>query len=187
MTTTSTPQVVVDYLLELSEALVGLPADIRTEIIGGVREELAGLSADEAAERIRLMGPASEVAREARDSAGSTEPRRVEAPAYSLVAALLVMLGGLLLPFLGWMAGIAMMWSSRAWTNRQKWIATLVPVGVAIGAVLISTVLGYIEMSFGTYGMFGPRWAAIVAALSGIPAAFAVGAWLLVISRDFRV
>ena len=173
MTTTSTPQVVVDYLLELSEALVGLPADIRTEIVGGVREELAGLSADEAAERIRSMGSASNVAREARDSAGSTEPRRIEAPAYSLVAALLVMLGGLLLPFLGWMAGIAMMWSSRAWTNRQKWIATVVPIA--------ATFVGTIVAQFVIVGFAG--WAGSILA---IPAAFAVGAWLLVISRDFR-
>ena len=38
---------------------------------------------------------------------------------------------------LGWVAGLTLLWSSRAWTARDKWIGTLVvPGGLATSALV---------------------------------------------------
>ena len=103
----------------------------------------------------------------------SFTPRRSEARAYSIVASVLVMIGGLLVPFIGWMVGIAMVWASRAWTKRQKWIATLVPLSMSV--------LGLLLTSFVGIGI--PGW---MGALLALPAAAVTGVWLLLSSRSFR-
>jgi len=46
------PQVVRNYLAQLESALGGLPTDVRDGIVAGVAEELSGLDAATAAERI---------------------------------------------------------------------------------------------------------------------------------------
>lgn len=107
-------------------------------------------------------------------------PRRTgEAPAYSVVAAILVMVGGVIIPFLGWMAGIAMMWSSTAWPARQKWIATLLPVVIGFLAVAIGVIApGLLEFGSGRIGPLMGLFFALVAAAG-------TGVWLL-FSRSAR-
>ena len=51
-------------------------------------------------------------------------------------AIILLLVGGFVFGF-GWVVGLVLLWSSRAWTTRDKWIGTLViPGGLAIGVLL---------------------------------------------------
>ena len=60
------PQVVRNYLAQLESALGGLPTDVRDGIVAGVAEELSGLDAATAAERIETLGDPAFIAAEAR-------------------------------------------------------------------------------------------------------------------------
>ena len=51
-------------------------------------------------------------------------------------AIILLLLGGFILG-VGWFAGLILLWTSRAWTTREKWIGTLViPGGLATSVVV---------------------------------------------------
>jgi hypothetical protein len=52
---------------------------------------------------------------------------------------IILLVGGLLIPVLGWVAGVALLWTSRAWTRRDKVIGTLViPGGLTIPVLMLS-------------------------------------------------
>jgi hypothetical protein len=43
-----------------------------------------------------------------------------------------LLIGGLVIPVVGWFVGVALLWGSRAWTTREKLLGTLVvPGGLA--------------------------------------------------------
>lgn len=54
------------------------------------------------------------------------------------VAALILLpLGGIVLPVLGWFVGVYLLWTSTVWTSREKLLGTLVlPLGL-FGAALL--------------------------------------------------
>ncbi|BBF99179.1 hypothetical protein C8E95_4379 [Pseudonocardia autotrophica] len=60
-------------------------------------------------------------------------PRSAGDPdAYPVLTVLMLMLGGFVLPFVGWLAGVVMLWTGRAWTVGEKWLGTLVWPAVVI-------------------------------------------------------
>ena len=131
--------IVTDYLLELSEALVDVPHEVRSEIIAGVREELEGLGGDAAAARIRELGDPAFIAASAREDAPAAPP----APAprvrpLDIAAGILVMVGGIAIPVVGWIAGIAYMWFSPTWPVRQKVFVTVLPTVAAAVIALVA-------------------------------------------------
>jgi len=65
----------------------------------------------------------------------------LERRGFAITAALFVMLGGLVVPFVGWVAGMVMLWRSRAWTTRQKVWATGGPVLVSAAVLLVLALL----------------------------------------------
>lgn len=190
--TERTPQVVRSYLAELDAALSGVPMDLARDIRNGVEEERAGLDAASAAERIERLGDPVFIAAEARAGAGVgtpvatvTDAYRSAAPinvsrGFAIVAALLVALGGVVIPVLGWIVGIAMVWMSSLWRTGEKWIATLVgPVAVAV-PILLTT--GLHESAYGENPLAPtPAWFTMVVLL--IPVNVIVGMWLLWRSR----
>jgi uncharacterized membrane protein len=152
-----TPQVVRSYLAQLEAALVGVPETVGGDIRAGVEEELTGLDAAAAAARIEELGDPAFIAAEARAEAGvvdspvpatATAPTAAAEPAaggdsrgYAVVAALLVALGGVVVPVVGWIVGIAMVWLSRTWTLGEKWVATLTgPLSFIVAAGIAATV-----------------------------------------------
>ncbi|TBN57207.1 hypothetical protein EYE40_07235 [Glaciihabitans arcticus] len=188
---------VTDYLLELSEALADVPRDTRREILAGVREELEGLKPAEAAERIRALGDPQFIAAGAReDVVAPPEPQW-----RSVVAALLVMLGGVLVPFAGWIAGIAIMWTSRAWSPRVKLVATLLPLIAALQVAVVGGIFARIneqQSDLRDIGFHGPSLNEFESANPLLPIGFdllysgtilsigvsvIVGIWLLVIAN----
>lgn len=139
-----TEPIVTDYLLELSDALADVPRSTRVEILAGVREELEGLGEDEAAERIRSLGDPHFIAAGAREDVAA--PSEAPEPQWrSTVAALLVMVGGVVIPFIGWIAGIALMWTSRAWSTRVKLLATVLPALGGLQVLIVTTIASLFE------------------------------------------
>ncbi|WP_314139846.1 hypothetical protein [uncultured Plantibacter sp.] len=65
----------------------------------------------------------------------------LERRGFAITAALFVMLGGLVVPFVGWVAGMVMLWRSRAWTTRQKVWATGGPVLASAAVLLVLALL----------------------------------------------
>ena len=187
--------VVRSYLAELETALAGVPQQTRRDLLDGIEEELAGLSPDDAAARIRELGDPEFVAAEARSQSSAQSPRaevRAEPQWFAVTAALLVAFGGFVVPVLGTVAGIVMVWLSRAWKRRDKWVALLTPVAVvailAVLAAVLSTTAG--PQSSGEE-FASPRIPPVLdVAWAGVPALYVahvvLGIWLLVRARPSR-
>src|SRR5262249_44431091 len=49
----------------------------------------------------------------------------------------LLLVGGIVVPLLGWLVGVVLLWMSQVWSLRQKWLGTLVlPGGLAFALLL---------------------------------------------------
>jgi uncharacterized membrane protein len=126
---TTTADTLVDrYLKDLDAELRGLPASQRQEILDEVGEHIAAArtapDADtEAGVRTVLgrLGDPADIAAEARERFGvQAEPARPATPWLEIIALVL-----LVIPFLGWLVGVVLVWVSRLWTIRDKVIGTL--------------------------------------------------------------
>jgi len=181
---TETPQVVRSYLHELEGALRGMPAAERQEIIGGVREELTGLDEAAASERIELLGDPAFIAAQAREAAGDVTPAGRESFGYAVVASLLVAFGGIVVPILGWIVGLGMVWFSRTWSVGEKLIGTLAaPVLGAIG-VAVSLLLETSATAESASPTFGSSFSFAHGSLLIVPVVYIVsGLWLLARAR----
>jgi hypothetical protein len=63
------------------------------------------------------------------DEPGGVDPP-YEAGWMEWVAVPLLLIGGILIPFLGWFVGVVLLWSSRVWSLRDKvWGTLLLPGG----------------------------------------------------------
>ena len=152
MASSPTPQVVRTYLDQLEATLSGVREDVRRDIVAGVAEELRGLSAPDAAARIEALGDPAFIAAEARAEAaapGAAEPRRREPqpvlPAsgdarwYVVLAALLVAFGGVVIPVIGWIVGIALVLAVEDLARlRRSGSRRLTPFAAVAPSVLIS-------------------------------------------------
>lgn len=128
------------YMKELERELVDLPRPRRREVLSDIREhiEQATAEADSEAEVRTILddlGDPESISAEARERFGITR-RKAGLLEASAIALLLV--GGIVLPVVGWIIGVVMLWVSRVWTQREKLIGTLVvPGGLALPAYLI--------------------------------------------------
>jgi uncharacterized membrane protein len=131
------------YLVELESALTGLSPETRNGILSGIREELDGLGDADASRRIQELGDPEFIASEARAEAavvgGDTSPVKRSPKWFAIVAALLVMVGGFVIPILGTIAGLVMVWFSETWSRKEKLIATVTPVAIVILLLLAGT------------------------------------------------
>lgn len=126
------------YLDRLSVALTDAPAPLREEIVAGVREELVGLDAAQASARIAELGDPLQIAAEALDglpAAAAPGPR--SSPVYVGVTVALLVVGGYVLPVVGWLAGILLVVGSTAWTSREKKTAIAASVASAVVALAL--------------------------------------------------
>jgi len=131
----------VDYLRHLRQAGRELPAgrldDLCAEIESHLAEAIpAGASDAEALSVIERLGPPEDIveAEEPVSPAASTHASPADRDPRTWrewAAIILLPLGGFAFG-IGWLAGVVLLWSSRAWTTRDKIIATLiVPGGIA--------------------------------------------------------
>jgi hypothetical protein len=127
-----------DYLDRLRRAGRGLPPDrlreLLTEIEAHLSEAIDPDASDAQALTVldRLGEPGAIIAAEAPGPDKLPARRGVR----EWAAIVLLLLGGFIFG-VGWLAGLILLWSSRAWTMREKWIGTLViPGGLATSVVI---------------------------------------------------
>jgi hypothetical protein len=125
------------YMKRLEAELADLPRGRRREILDEIAEHIAEARAETEADVRNLLdrvGEPDEIAEEARDRFGI---KRAKGGALEVGALILLPLGGLLAG-VGWVVGVALLWSSRVWSTKEKVIGTLVvPGGLALLPFLI--------------------------------------------------
>jgi hypothetical protein len=126
--TTGTDALILRYLQDLEAQLQDLPASRRQELLDEVAEHIASARASlepetEAGVRTVLerLGDPAEIAAEARERFGVPPPdHRARTPWLEVIAIVL-----LVIPFLGWVLGVLLVWLSRIWTTRDKLVGTV--------------------------------------------------------------
>ena len=126
--TTEVDALILRYLQDLESELHDLPANRRQELLDEVGEHIAAARAGldpetEAGVRTMLerLGDPAEIAAEARERFGvQPRPPRPATPWLEVIALVL-----LVIPFVGWVVGVILVWLSRLWTTRDKLIGTL--------------------------------------------------------------
>ncbi|MGA2927200.1 MAG: hypothetical protein ABSG43_14600 [Solirubrobacteraceae bacterium] len=138
MTTETLHPLAAKYLERLRRAGRRLPPgrlqELLTEIEGHLTEAIdPGASDAQALTALEKLGePEAIIAAEM--------PPPDEPPAgrgtKEWAAIILLLLGGFIFG-VGWIAGLVLLWSSRAWNTREKWVGTLViPGGLATGVLI---------------------------------------------------
>lgn len=138
MNTTVADELVARYLAQLQSALRDLPPGRREELLDEVSEHIAAARAELGPQptkaQIRTMlervGDPDAIAAEASPAQVNSVPR----PGWREVVTLILLpIGGIIIPLLGWFIGVALLWTSEHWSVRSKLIGTLVvPGGLAL-------------------------------------------------------
>jgi hypothetical protein len=135
MTTDTLHPVAAEYLKRLRRAGRGLPPgrlrELLAEIEGHLSEAIDPSASDAEALTVldRLGDPEAIIAAETPQADEPPERRGRN----EWAAIILLLVGGFIF-VIGWFVGLVLLWSSRAWTTRDKWIGTLViPGGLATG------------------------------------------------------
>jgi hypothetical protein len=133
MTTTTLHPLAADYLDRLEHAAQRLPRGERRELVQEIGAHLAeathpGMSDAEMLTVLDRLGDPEDIV----DEQLPDEPYRGDRRGTLEWAAIFLLLFGGFLFFVGWIAGLILLWSSRAWSARDKAIGTLiVPGGLA--------------------------------------------------------
>lgn len=138
-------QLVRDYLKRLDAELADLPRARRRELVqeisGHISETRADLPSETEAEIRTLLdriGEPADIAAEARERFG-VQPKKA---GWKEVGALVLLpIGGVIIPVLGWFIGVVLLWISDAWSTRDKLVGTLLfpgglllPLGLGVFA-----------------------------------------------------
>lgn len=82
-----------------------------------------------------------------RRASGFGVPRE-RAGGHEIWALILLLIGGVVLPVVGWIIGVVLLWSSRVWTTREKLAGTfLFPFGLLLPVALLLGAAGVRECS----------------------------------------
>jgi uncharacterized membrane protein len=164
------------YLHDLEEELRDLPPTRRRELLEEIREHigeaLAEMPGDEEAgvrNVLERIGEPAAIAEEARERLSI---RRARPGIRETLALILLPIGGVVIPVLGWIVGAILLVSSRVWTAREKAIGLLFVPGGLLPVVIFGlspaqmcgslTVDGQVVSDSCTGGT--PLWAYVVAA-----------------------
>jgi hypothetical protein len=151
MTTDTLHPLAAEYLQRLRRAGRGLPAgrlrELLAEIEGHLSEAIDPSASD--AQALTVLDKLGEP--EAIVAAETPDPDELPDRHYGLrkwAAIILLLLGGFILG-VGWFAGLILLWNSRAWAMRDKWIGTLVvPGGLATSVVIGLIAIGVPSKKF---------------------------------------
>ena len=143
----TTPDKLVErYLKHLEVELDDVPRDRRREIVdeiaGHIAEARAALEHETEADVRNILeglGDPAEIAADARERfelpASRTAPYK--AGWMEVGALVLLLIGGIVIPFFGWFIGVVLLWVSNAWNVRDKIIGTVfVPGGLGLSLML---------------------------------------------------
>lgn len=155
MTASNATRLVGEYLRRLEVELMDLPADRRGEILDDIRghiaDERSGMRDESDADLMNLLdrlGDPAEIAAEARGGGAGRHPTLPSAGfgTHEVLAIALLLLA--------WPVGVVLLWSSRAWTTREKLLGTLVPPGGYPGILLVMSTFRW----FASAAEDGPAW-----------------------------
>ena len=128
-----TDALVADYLKRLEKELSDLPGARRRELVQEISEHIdearSGLEAESEAEMRTLLdrlGDPADIAAEARERFDVQPKKSGAAEVWALI---LLLIGGLILPVLGWLVGVFLLWISQVWSTREKLLGTFVIPG----------------------------------------------------------
>jgi hypothetical protein len=145
----TTPDKLVErYLKHLEVELDDLPRDGRREIVdeiaGHIAEARASLQHENEADVRNILEGLGDPADIAADAGERFDVRPTSAaarykPGWIEVGALVMLLvGGLIVPIVGWFIGVVLLWVSNAWNVRDKVIGTVfVPGGLGLSVFLL--------------------------------------------------
>jgi uncharacterized membrane protein len=143
MTASTLHPLASEWLDRLRVASADLPSSERTELLSDIEAHLAESIPPDASEAqvrtvLERMGDPEEIVAEAVAAAEVAPTRR----GFREWVAVILLLGGGFLFVFGWIVGVFMLWSSKAWTVRDKLIGTLViPGGLATAVALTGVTL----------------------------------------------
>jgi hypothetical protein len=131
MTNTIQHPLATDYLNQLRDAAKPLSKERREELVSEIEQHLAdSLPPDPTEAQVRTtldrLGDPHQIILAEGPSLASPTKRR---GAHEWAAIFLLPFGGVVLPVIGWLIGVLMLWTSQAWTLRDKLIGTLLPPG----------------------------------------------------------
>jgi hypothetical protein len=147
----SSDRLVSEYLSQLHAAAWVLPADRRTALVDGARHRLydeIGDDADAARTRAAIdsLGPPEDAVRREAETLGPAvpvPPRPLSVWGSREVAAVLLLaIGGLALPIVGPVVGLALAWLSDRWTTAERLVATVLAVVPLVLIAVASAALG---------------------------------------------
>jgi uncharacterized membrane protein len=135
----STDALVRNYLGRLDAAAWALPPDRRNELVGEVREHIDEAlrttpANDEVAVRnvLERLGQPEEIVRAEAEGQPYTGPAQATAyasaspwGALEITGVALLAVGGFVIPLLGPIAGLILVWASSRWTRGEKAVATV--------------------------------------------------------------
>lgn len=183
------------YLSQLDEALGGLPHRLAVELRAGITEELNGLDGEALTQRIAELGAPADVANAARDEGLSVRPESAspaapavttvpaplpapsvpigESKGYAITAAIILGVGGIVIPIVGWIIGAVLVATSKLWTAKERVWAIIMPavtlaVALGVGTLWNLTARGLTDDGEGPE--FGPPVGADISPL--VPAPF---------------
>jgi uncharacterized membrane protein len=144
MTTTTLHPAAVAYIKRLRRAARPLPRETRQELVSDIEahlEESVGDQTSEAEVRsiIERLGSPEEIV--AAHYSGTEDSSSSAKGIHEWAAIILLLLGGFVIG-IGWLIGLILLWSSRAWTTAEKLIGTLVVPGGLASAPVVALLVG---------------------------------------------
>jgi hypothetical protein len=127
------------YLKELRRRARVLPRSRRDELLADIEAHLAetapaGAGEAEARTALDRLGTPDEIV----SAEAGAEPLPGRRGAVEWGAIVLLLVGGVLIPVVGWIVGALLLWISRAWTVRDKiWGTLVLPGGLLPAAWLV--------------------------------------------------
>jgi hypothetical protein len=141
LSTSTIHPLVADYLQRLRRAARRLPRATREELLSDIEAHLAEATNTEMPDvevltvLERLGEPEEIVDAQEPPPAGFSDRRGVR----EWTTIMLLLFGGFAFG-VGWIVGVVLLWSSSAWTTRDKWLGTLVVPGGLVPAAFMALV-----------------------------------------------
>jgi uncharacterized membrane protein len=117
-----------DYLRQLDAELADLPGSSRREVMDEIsthiremRGELATEDELEIRQLLERLGDPAEIAADARVRFGVPDRKRT----WIETTALILLSVGMIIPVIGWLVGVILLWLSNVWNTRDKVLGTL--------------------------------------------------------------
>ncbi len=154
-------ELVSDYLRRLEAVAARLPADRRRELVdeitAHIAEARASLPADPGCVRTVLdqLGSPEDIVSAAGANpafAGTEDELLASGPGSAdrmappgvleIVAVIALLIGGLIVPVIGWVVGLVLLWVSSRWSLRDKLLGTLIWPGGLLAPLIVFAGIG---------------------------------------------